>query len=59
MPLRKIMDLKGGSKPIKPCSDPEHNPPTHMVFEDGVWEHNCPGCGATTRFIVSRPFLSS
>lgn len=26
------------------CRDSEHNPPTHMVYEPGTWEHVCPRC---------------
>lgn len=51
MPTRKIADLE------KPCMDPEHNPPSHQVFEDGVYEHECPSCHKKTRFTVSKPFL--
>lgn len=46
---RKIADLE----PI--CSHPAHNPPSHMVYEDGLWENVCPGCGATKIFRVANP----
>lgn len=49
MPTRKI-----GETP-RACSDPEHNPPSHMYYEDGVWEHVCPSCGARRVFTVMRP----
>lgn len=49
MPTRKIADLP------KYCRHPNHNPPSHQVFEDGIWEHICPGCGDVTTFTVSRP----
>lgn len=53
MPTRKIADLK------KSCSHPEHNPPSMMVFDDGVWEHECPGCGHIQVFGVFRPTMST
>jgi hypothetical protein len=49
MPLKKIKDLS------KPCLNPEHNPPMHIVLEPGVYEHTCPGCGKTQIFTVRRP----
>lgn len=56
MPLRKI-EHKNYSwvksfKPFKPCMHPEHNPPSHMVFEPGEYEWECPGCGKITKFTV-------
>jgi hypothetical protein len=51
MPTRKIADLP------KPCRHPDHDPPKHMVFDDGVYEHTCAGCGQTQRFEVSRPMM--
>jgi hypothetical protein len=35
-----------------PCSHPEHNPPSHMVYKPGVYEHTCPGYGKKTVFTV-------
>ena len=29
------------------CTHPEHNPPSMIVLEPGVYEHACPGCGKT------------
>lgn len=49
MPTRKIGDAP------KVCTDPSHDPPSHMLYEDGVWEHVCPSCGATKVFTVMRP----
>lgn len=58
MPTKKIADLedptKIWSRKIPLCEDPEHNPPTHMVFEPGVYEHTCPRCGAKRTFTVHR-----
>ena len=51
---------KGGTRKIKeppgmiPCNHPQHNPPSHMVFEPGLYEHTCPACGATMQFRVDR-----
>jgi len=35
-----------------PCTHPEHNPPSHMVFQPGRYEHTCPSCGKKTVFTV-------
>ena len=43
---RRVGDLPGGP----PCSSPEHNPPAHMVYRPGVYEHVCPKCGHKTIF---------
>lgn len=51
MTLRKIADLP------QPCFHPEHNPPTMIVLEPGVYEHTCPNCGAVTTFRVERPYM--
>lgn len=50
MPTRKIADLPKPEDP--PCSHPEHNPPTHMAFEPGTYEHECPSCHRKTVFDV-------
>jgi hypothetical protein len=53
--------FKGGTRKIadlpKVCCDPYHNPPTHMFYEDGVWEHTCPSCGKTKTFTVRNPSM--
>lgn len=46
MTLRKIAEIK------KACRHPEHNPPSHIVLETGIYEYTCPGCGETYRFRV-------
>lgn len=51
MPTRKISDLP------RPCGDPDHDPPTHIVLENGIYEHECPKCGQVGRFEVSRPTM--
>ena len=48
---RKIAD-----PPPRPCQHPEHNPPSMMVFEPGMYEHTCPQCGNTQRFTVSESY---
>lgn len=49
MPARKIADLPTDH----PCVNAEHNPPTMMFFEPGVYEHECPACGAKVIFKVT------
>lgn len=49
MPTRKIADL------VEPCTSPEHNPPTMRLYENGVYEHICPRCGAKQIFGVRHP----
>ena len=44
--LRKIADAP------QPCFHPEHNPPTHIVLEPGLYEYTCPNCGRTSTFTV-------
>lgn len=46
--VRKIAEIP------KPCTHLEHNPPTHIYLEPGVYEHTCPGCGRTSIFTVPR-----
>lgn len=43
--------IKIADAPI-PCMYPEHNPPSHMVYSPGLWQHTCPSCGKTVRFRV-------
>lgn len=50
MPTRKLSDL-----PRAYCTDREHEPPQHMVYENGLYEHECPSCGNKIRFTVNRP----
>lgn len=49
MPTIKIGDIE------QPCRSPEHNPPSHMVFPDGIYEHTCPSCGEKHQFVVDSP----
>jgi hypothetical protein len=39
----------------KPCLNPQHGPPSHMVFPGGWNVHTCPSCGTVSRFWVTRP----
>ncbi len=49
MPFRK---LTGPDKWRRPCLDPEHEVPGHIVLEPGVWEWTCPACGAKRVIVV-------
>jgi hypothetical protein len=57
MPTRKIDD--NFAPGFSPCSHPEHDPPSMMVFENGLWEHICPACGHRQVFRVSKPTLAT
>lgn len=46
MPTKKIADVP------RYCRHPDHDPPKHMVWSPGVYEHECPSCGYKTRFTV-------
>lgn len=48
MPTRKVSDLPKAEG----CQHSDHNPPSFRVYEPGVYEHECSGCGRKTRFIV-------
>lgn len=50
--VKKIGDIP------KPCMHPAHNPPKHIVLEEGVYEHICPSCKARQVFTVHRPVWS-
>ena len=49
--LRKIYDTP------KPCTNPGHSPPSHIVLPPGGYEHTCPGCGEKAVFEVERATL--
>lgn len=49
--LRKIKSLWEK----QPCQSTEHNPPSHMYLENGIYEWTCTSCGAKTTFEVNRP----
>lgn len=55
MPLKRIADLPAPKSDVIPCYHIDHNPPKHIVLEDGVYEHVCSQCGYKTVFTVFRP----
>lgn len=48
MPTKKIADLPEGF-----CLSSEHDPPKHMLYRPGIYEHTCPRCGKVQRFTVT------
>lgn len=56
MTLIKLPDLplqpSHPGETMRPCRNPSHNPPTHMVLAPGRYRHTCPGCGVATEFSV-------
>lgn len=34
------------------CKDIQHNPPTHIVYSPGTYEHRCPKCHRIIVFTV-------
>ena len=50
MTIRKIKDYLKDAELT--CQDSEHEPPKHMVFEPGEYEHECPSCRKITKFTV-------
>lgn len=50
MPLRRLRDL-----PEPYCKSQYHEPPAHLVLEEGVYEYQCPDCKRHTTFTVRRP----
>ena len=44
--LEKVGDVP------QPCLDPEHNPPSNIVLEPGVYRNTCPSCGQSSTFTV-------
>jgi hypothetical protein len=59
MPLRKLPDPEQWpsvwTAEKKTCFHPEHDPPTMILLEPGLYEHTCPGCGRVTTFRIVRP----
>lgn len=51
--LKKITDVQ------RPCSSPEHNPPSHIALHPGVYEYTCPICGSTVIFKVPERLLTN
>jgi hypothetical protein len=56
--LRKIRDFGPPWRDVErlPCRHPEHEFPSMIVLEPGVWEHECPGCGE--RVTVTVPLVT-
>lgn len=53
MTIRKI---SGFDEP-KPCYSSEHNFPSMIVLDPGVYEHTCPSCGEKQQVVIPpRPF---
>jgi hypothetical protein len=52
MPTKKIADDE------RPCMDPEHDPPKHMVYRPGTYEHTCPGCSRKIVFRVEGSYYA-
>lgn len=53
MPTVKIGEVE------RPCLHPEHNPPSMVVWEPGVYQHTCPACGAKITFTVNATVCQS
>lgn len=51
MPIRKITN-EDGIWTQAPCRDSDHNPPTMIVLEPGLYEHTCPSCKKKTHFRI-------
>jgi hypothetical protein len=51
MPTRKVRDYEKDPK-YSQCLDPDHRPPTMVVWDPGEYEHTCPRCGNIIKFIV-------
>lgn len=41
----------------KPCFDPEHNFPSMISLEDGIYTHKCPSCGNSQTVTIRNPTL--
>ena len=66
--LRKIGDIegnkikyKGGLRKIgeikPPCRCPEHDPPSMISLEPGIYEYVCPECGSRKIFTVPAIYM--
>lgn len=51
--MKKIADL-----PLD-CRNVNHNPPSHQVLEDGIYEHRCPGCGMVSYLFHSKATMQA
>lgn len=41
---------------LKPCFDPEHNPPNNIYLTPGKYKHTCPRCKNVIYFEVMGTF---
>lgn len=58
IPRRQSGTRKIADPPVlQPCRHPAHKPPNMCVFEPGMYEHICPGCGNKIIFTVSGSFM--
>lgn len=58
MPIKKLSDWKDKFTPD--CSDPEHEPPSILHLEPGLYEYICPRCRLTKIFTVQpKPTLKT
>lgn len=57
-PVTKPNTVKIAEIKEETCLNPEHNPPSHMVFDSGVYQHTCPGCGKVQTFTVNNHTLA-
>jgi hypothetical protein len=51
MPTRRIDKDEKPYLPV-PCFSKEHEPPSHMAYQPGKYEHTCPDCGHVIIFTV-------
>lgn len=55
--LEELFENKKKENNFKPCTHPEHNPPTHLCIEPGHYRyHVCPSC--KMQFLMSGPPIS-
>lgn len=47
MPTKKIAENEK-----RPCRDPNHHPPKHMLLTPGLYMHECPTCHNIVTFRV-------
>lgn len=53
MPLRKIADLPDWER----CRHSDHDPPSMISLQPGIYEHECPACGRKVTFRVEGAYL--
>lgn len=57
MSIRKLPEPNSKLKDYGPFLHPDHQIPMFQVFENGIYEHKCDGCGLVRTFTVNRPTL--